>query len=76
MEGGVHYAVSLVSAHEELRRSPPELLARLYEPFYFDRQRESVGIVCVDLNTISSTTRSVPMVRETGFLSVSGRIWG
>jgi alpha-ketoglutarate-dependent taurine dioxygenase len=40
MEGGVHYAVSLVSVHEEMRRSHPDLLARLYEPFYFDRQRE------------------------------------
>ena len=40
MEGGVHYAVSLVSAHEEMRRRHPELLARLHEPFYFDRQRE------------------------------------
>jgi alpha-ketoglutarate-dependent taurine dioxygenase len=40
MEGGIHYAVSLVSAHEVMRREHPELLARLYEPFYFDRQRE------------------------------------
>jgi alpha-ketoglutarate-dependent taurine dioxygenase len=39
MEGGVSRIVSLVSAHNEMRRHP-ELLARLYQPFYFDRQRE------------------------------------
>src|SRR5262245_1502294 len=40
MEGGVSRIVSLASAHNELRRRRPDLLARLYEPFYFDRQRE------------------------------------
>src|SRR5262250_375783 len=40
MEGGVSRLVSLVSAHNEMRRRSPALLARLYEPFYFDRQRE------------------------------------
>ncbi len=39
MEGGVSRIVSLVSAHNEMRRRP-DLLSRLYEPFYFDRQRE------------------------------------
>ena len=40
MEGGVSGIVSLATAHEEMRRSHPDLLARLYRPFYFDRQRE------------------------------------
>jgi len=40
MEGGIHSVVSLLSAHEELRRRSPHLLPRLYRPFYFDRQRE------------------------------------
>jgi alpha-ketoglutarate-dependent taurine dioxygenase len=40
MEGGVSRIVSLVSAHNALRRHDPALLARLYEPFVFDRQRE------------------------------------
>jgi len=40
MDGGVSRIVSLVSAHNELRRQDPALLARLYEPFVFDRQRE------------------------------------
>jgi len=40
MEGGVSRIVSLASAHNELRRRRPDLLPRLYEPFYFDRQRE------------------------------------
>jgi alpha-ketoglutarate-dependent taurine dioxygenase len=39
MEGGVSRLVSLASAHNEMRRQP-NLLARLYQPFYFDRQRE------------------------------------
>jgi alpha-ketoglutarate-dependent taurine dioxygenase len=40
MEGGVSRIVSLVSAHNEMRRQRPDLLSRLYQPFYFDRQRE------------------------------------
>ena len=40
MEGGVSRIVSLVSAHNEMRRRKPDLLSRLYQPFYFDRQRE------------------------------------
>src|SRR5262249_46971652 len=40
MEGGVSGLVSFASAHEEMRRQNPELLARLYRPFSFDRQRE------------------------------------
>src|SRR5262245_55202333 len=40
MEGGVSRIVSLASVHNEMRRRRPDLLPRLYEPFYFDRQRE------------------------------------
>ncbi len=40
MEGGVNGVVSLRAAHEEMRRRHPHLLARLHEPFLFDRQRE------------------------------------
>ena len=40
MEGGVSRIVSLASAHNEMRRRRPDLLERLYRPFYFDRQRE------------------------------------
>jgi alpha-ketoglutarate-dependent taurine dioxygenase len=39
-EGGVHRVVSFPAVHEELRRVRPDLLARLYRPFFFDRQRE------------------------------------
>ncbi|HTY77694.1 MAG TPA: TauD/TfdA family dioxygenase [Candidatus Bathyarchaeia archaeon] len=39
-EGGVSRIVSLASVHNEMRRRRPDLLARLYQPFYFDRQRE------------------------------------
>ena len=40
MEGGLSRFVSLVTAHHELRRRRPELLARLYQPFHWDRQGE------------------------------------
>ncbi len=40
MEGGVSGIVSFATAHEEMRRRHPDLLSRLYQPFYFDRQRE------------------------------------
>jgi alpha-ketoglutarate-dependent taurine dioxygenase len=40
MEGGVSGIVSFATAHEEMRRRHPELLERLFQPFYFDRQRE------------------------------------
>lgn len=40
MEGSVSGIVSFAAAHEEMRLQHPELLPRLYQPFYFDRQRE------------------------------------
>ena len=40
MEGGVSGIVSFAAAHEEMRKRHPDLLPRLYRPFYFDRQRE------------------------------------
>src|ERR1700720_3074352 len=40
MEGGVSGIVSFATAHEEMRLKHPDLLPRLYRPFYFDRQRE------------------------------------
>jgi Taurine catabolism dioxygenase TauD, TfdA family len=39
-QGGISGLASLVSAHEEMRRRAPDLLARLYRPFLFDRQNE------------------------------------
>jgi alpha-ketoglutarate-dependent taurine dioxygenase len=39
-EGGLSRFVSLVTAHHELSRRHPDLLARLYHPFYWDRQGE------------------------------------
>ena len=40
MEGGLSRFASLVTAHHELRRRRPGLLARLYQPFDWDRQGE------------------------------------
>ncbi len=39
-EGGLSRFVSLVTVHNEMRRRHPELLARLYHPFAWDRQAE------------------------------------
>jgi len=38
--GGISRVASLITAHNRMREAHPELLDRLYEPFYFDRQRE------------------------------------
>jgi alpha-ketoglutarate-dependent taurine dioxygenase len=40
MEGGISGVVSFATAHNEMRRRHPELLPRLYRPYWFDRQRE------------------------------------
>ena len=38
--GGTSHIVSFMAAHNALRDNNPDLLKRLYAPFYFDRQRE------------------------------------
>jgi alpha-ketoglutarate-dependent taurine dioxygenase len=39
-EGGVSRFCSLYTVHNEMRRRYPRLLARLYRPFFYDRQAE------------------------------------
>jgi alpha-ketoglutarate-dependent taurine dioxygenase len=39
-QGGMSRFVSLVTAHEHLRARHPDLLDRLYQPFWWDRQAE------------------------------------
>lgn len=39
-EGGVNSVVSFTSAHNRLLREQADLVGRLYEPYWFDRQRE------------------------------------
>jgi len=39
-EGGVNGVVSFPAAHNKMLDRHPDLLRRLYEPFYFDRQQE------------------------------------
>lgn len=39
-EGGLSRFVSLITAHERLRERAPDLLERLYRPFWWDRQAE------------------------------------
>ena len=40
MSGGHSRVISFETAHNEMLRRAPELLPRLYRPFWFDRQRE------------------------------------
>lgn len=42
-QGGMSRAASLVTAHDELLETAPDLLERLYENFYWDRQAEHGG---------------------------------
>ena len=39
-QGGLSRLVSLFTVHNELQRRRPDLLARLYRPFWWDRQAE------------------------------------
>ena len=39
-EGGISRFCSLYTVHNEMRRRYPQALARLYQPFYYDRQAE------------------------------------
>ena len=38
--GGISRVISLASVHNVLSKKHPEMLKRLYQPFYFDRQKE------------------------------------
>jgi hypothetical protein len=40
MSGGHSRVISFATAHNEMLRRAPQLLPRLYQPFWFDRQRE------------------------------------
>ena len=66
MEGGVSRIVSLLEAHNEMRRQHPDLLPRLYQPFFFDRQREHAPD---DVKVIEHPIFEVNEERLTGRLS-------
>ncbi len=40
MEGGISRVVSMTAVHNRMAAEFPDLIDRLYEPFFFDRQRE------------------------------------
>ena len=48
-QGGLSRVVSLCTVHNELRRCHPDLLARLYRPFWWDRQAEHAWTTCVSV---------------------------
>jgi alpha-ketoglutarate-dependent taurine dioxygenase len=52
-QGGLSRLVSLFTVHNELRRWRPDLLARLYRPFWWDRQAEHApDDVCVSRHPV------------------------
>jgi alpha-ketoglutarate-dependent taurine dioxygenase len=52
-QGGLSRLVSLFTVHNELRRWRPDLLARLYRPFWWDRQAEhALDDVCVSRHPV------------------------
>lgn len=52
-QGGLSRLVSLFTVHNELRRWHPDLLARLYGPFWWDRQAEHApDDVCVSRHPV------------------------
>jgi alpha-ketoglutarate-dependent taurine dioxygenase len=52
-QGGLSRVVSLCTVHNELRRCHPDLLARLYRPFWWDRQAEhALDDVCVSRHPV------------------------
>lgn len=40
MEGGISRVVSMTAVHNRMAAAHPDLLPRLYRPYFFDRQRE------------------------------------
>lgn len=40
LEGGLSKSISFYTVHNELSKHAPDVLRRLYQPFWFDRQRE------------------------------------
>jgi alpha-ketoglutarate-dependent taurine dioxygenase len=40
MEGGISRVVSMTAVHNRMAGEHPDLIGRLYEPYFFDRQRE------------------------------------
>ena len=40
MEGGISRVVSMTAVHNRMAAEHPALIGRLYEPYFFDRQRE------------------------------------
>ncbi len=71
-EGGISRVTSVNTAHNRMRESHPELLRRLYQPFFYDRQREHApdevqvierSVLCVE-NGRLKTRLSAQLIRQ------------
>ncbi len=71
--GGVSSVASLYTGHNELRRRHPELLQRLYQPFYWNRQGEHPdGDAVCTVNPVFSVLDDVVRSRFNKFLQPVG----
>jgi alpha-ketoglutarate-dependent taurine dioxygenase len=63
-QGGLSRVVSLCTVHNELLRRHPDLLARLYHPFWWDRQAEHApDDVCVSRHPVYQYDRQTLLGR-------------
>ena len=63
MEGGISRVVSMTAVHNRMAAEFPDLIERLYEPYFFDRQREHAD------NDASTVHRAI-LAREDGGIRV------
>jgi len=72
-QGGVSRIVSFASAHNEMLRRHPDHLARLYQPYYFDRQREHApGDVQTTFHPLFANDDGALVARLSHFQVVNG----
>ena len=72
-EGGLSGIINFHWAHQELGRRSPELLRRLHEPFFFDRQREHAD---TDVKYISHPLFEQRQLQLVGRLSKRQVVYG
>jgi alpha-ketoglutarate-dependent taurine dioxygenase len=63
MEGGISRVVSMTAVHNRMAVEHPDLIERLYEPYFFDRQREHA-------ESDASTVHRCVLAREEGGIRV------
>ena len=74
MTGGISHIVSFQAAHDALKAKRPDLLKRLYQPFYFDRQREHApGDALTILHPLFADKEGELLARLSRFQVINGQ---